>query len=369
MQEPNQSGIPTPRLALIVLVVMAALYAVDKFLARQEQNELLQQAHSYYVDGQKSMRDGNPHLAIRQFQSAHVLERSNEEYLRSLAAAQLADGDGEKSRDTLDEILRKNSNDAQANLLMARAMEHDGRFEEADAYYHRSIYGTWPAKSNSGAAVRLELAGILAQRGQRQELLSELLLLENQGGLDLATEKTIADLFLKAGSAQRAVGAFRTLAKKYPDDPQILTSLGRAYTALGDYGAARATFEKAWSRNRENKETRSDLEMVARLAELDPTLRRLPSSEKFRRSSEILAMTESEIHGCLGSRLPSEELKPLLLLAQTLNAEKIKTSPSNETAESRLELAEKLWADRAEACNTSIAPDDPLGLLMRKLTQ
>jgi tetratricopeptide (TPR) repeat protein len=282
----------------------------------------------------------------------------------------LADGSGENARDTLDEILRKNSNDAQANLLMARAMVHDGRFDEADAYYHRSIYGTWPADSHSSAGkVRLELAGMLARRGGRQELLSELLLLENQGGLDMATEKQIADLFLKAGSAQRAAGAYRTLAQKYPEDPQILTSLGRAYMSLGDYGAARRTFEKAWSRDRENKQIRSDLAMVAKLADLDPTSRRLSSSEKFRRSSEILAMTESEIHGCLQDRPPSEKLRPLLALAQTLDAEKVKTVPSNETAESRLELAETLWADRAEACNASPASDDALAPLMRKLAQ
>jgi len=366
----NQSGISTTRLALVVLIVMLALYAVDKFLARQEQNELRQQAHAYYDDGQASLRAGNAHLAVRQFQSAHVLERSNEGFLRSLAAAQLAEGAGEKARDTLDEILHKNSNDAQANLLMARAMLHEGRFDEADAYYHRSIYGTWPANSKSGAReVRLELAGMLSQRGSRQELLSELLLLQNQGALDMTTEMQISELFLKAGSPQRAVAAYRNLAQKYPDDPQILNSLGRAYMSLGDYGAARRAFEKVLSRDRENKEVQSGLAMVARLADLDPTSRRLSSIEKYRRSTEILGLTVSEIRGCLQGRSPSENLRPLLLLAQTLEAAKIKTAPSNETAESRLELAERLWAERAEACNAAPVSDEPLALLMTKLAQ
>jgi len=57
------------------------------------------------------------------------------------------------------------------------------------------------------------------------------------------------------------------------------------------------------------------------------------------------------------------------LLAQTLEAAKIKTTPSNETAESRLELAERLWAERAEACNVAPVSDEPLALLMTKLAQ
>ena len=59
---------PAPTLALIVLATMVGLYSVDKFLAGQEQSELLIEAHNHYLDGQHALHAGKTRQAVLGFQ-------------------------------------------------------------------------------------------------------------------------------------------------------------------------------------------------------------------------------------------------------------------------------------------------------------
>jgi len=352
-----RSNFPAPTVALIVLVVMTALYGIDKFLAAQERREVMQEAIDHYTAGQKLLNEGKPRQASVDFARAHSLDRANREYLLSLATAQLADTRLSAARATLDEALDEDSNDGRANLLMARLMAQNGHFKDADSYYHRAIYGEWPPNSPTPAAkARLELAHMLAEHGSNQELLSELLLLENEPAQDLATKKQIAALFLRAGSAERSANAYRRLIREDRDDADVFAGLGQAGIMAGNYRLAENAFLDALRRRLDDPRILSQLAMVARLATLDPTLRRLSSAEKYRRSVAILDLAQKELNACLPSFTPA---KP----------EEIPGPINNEMAEARLDEAEKLWKQREEACKQPPLPDDPLPLLMKKLSQ
>jgi tetratricopeptide (TPR) repeat protein len=352
-----KSNPSAPVLVLIVLAVMIALYGVDKFLAAQEKSELEQEASSHFAAGQKLLNDGKPHQAIADFARAHSLDRTNREYLLSLAAAQLSDNRLSDARAILEETLDEDSNDGRANLLMARLMAQDGHFNDADSYYHRAIYGAWPSNlPTQTAKVRLELANMLAEHGGNQKLLSELLLLQNEPAQNVATKKQIAALFLKAGSAERAADAYHRLIREDRDDVDIYVGLGQAEILAGNYRLAENAFLDALRRRLNDSHIQSQLAMVARLATLDPTLRRLSSAEKYRRSVAILDLVQNELHVCLPNAPPP---KP----------DKTRGPINNEMAEARLDQAEELWKQRDEACKQPPLPDDPLPLLMKKLSQ
>jgi len=347
-----------------------ALYGLDRFLARAEQSELETEARSEFSEGQRLLAGGKPHLAVQRLQRASSLERSNQEYELALASAELADGSIEKARETLNDLLQDDANNASANLLMARAMVRENRFKDADAHYHRAIYGRWPANSpNAVVNARLELADLLAKHGDQQELLSELLLLENQDGNDPAKEKKIAELFLNAGSASRAVEIYRKLVREEPADSQLNAVLGRAEALLGNYRAAHNAFRRALELDSGSTSIQTELTVIDELSDLDPTSRRLSSAEKFRRSQEILVLAKGELDACLSGRRIPEVLKPLLSSADQMQAEKSKGQPSNESAEERLDLAEKLWNHRGEACNEAPREEDLLPMLMKKLSK
>src|SRR3954452_3693537 len=89
----NPKTLPAPTVAAIVLVVMVALYGVDKFLASQEQLELEHEAESHFRTGQELMRTGKPDRASTEFDRAHTLKRTNRQYTLALAEAQIASHD------------------------------------------------------------------------------------------------------------------------------------------------------------------------------------------------------------------------------------------------------------------------------------
>ena len=327
---------------------MRVYTASSKFLASQEQLELQKDAQRVYRSGNALLKAGKPREAATDFARAHALERSNRDYELALAGAQLTAGEVTTSRNTLEDLLEQDSNDARANLIMARAMAAAGRFAEADSYYHRAIYGTWPANSaDRQASTRLELADLLAKRGAKEELLSELLLLQNSAP-DANREKKLAALFLAAGSPARAADAYHQLIRKNPDDADAFAGLGQAEVMRGDYSAAVSAYRNAVRRRPADDSLRAERDMTERLSELDPTSRHLSSDEKYRRSVAIL----NAITAC-DPAAASAETKPKAI--------------TNELSESVLETAEELWKSRGEKCHQD--PYDPLPTLMRKLSQ
>lgn len=375
MTSTRRPAVPAPGLALIVLAVMVALYLVDQFLARQEHAELNQEARNRYSEGVALLHAGKAHAAVGKFQRAHFLERSNIEYELALGEAQMADSDLDAARVTVTAALDANSNGGPANLLMARILAKEQRVPEADAFYHRAIYGAWPVAVQTSlslrppARARLELAQLLARQKARPELLSELLLLQNEANSDPETLRTIAGLFVDAGSPVRATAIYRELIRQNPGNIQAYAELGRAEILSGNYRAASAAFFDAVRRSPYDPQLGAELHMVSSLAVLDPTSRRLSSADKLKRSTQVLQMVLEQSTACLQTGKPPVNLQGLLDTARRLQTEKLTGPASNEASEARLEMAVKLWEARGQTCESPGAPQDPLPVLMKKLTQ
>ena len=89
------------------------------------------------------MNQGQSSQAIEKISDAIAIERTNRDYLRTLAEAQFAAGRNNDAAATLTGLLSSNSTDGQSNLLLARVMVKQGRAVEAESYFHRAIYGYW----------------------------------------------------------------------------------------------------------------------------------------------------------------------------------------------------------------------------------
>jgi tetratricopeptide (TPR) repeat protein len=342
------------RLILIVAATIVGMYGIDKFLAGQERKELRADGQRLFAQGEQLLRAGKPHDAAVSFGRAHALDRLNGDYEIALASAELADGEIDRARHTLDDVLEADSNDARANLLMARAMAEQQRWSDADSYYHRAMYGAWPAHAErERAAARMELAALLAERGNKEELLSELLLIQNDSGTD---KSKLAALFLQAGSTARAADVYHAMLRQNPEDAQALAGDAQAEMQRGNYGAARVALRAALRIRSDDAALRSQEQMVGRLANLDPTPRRLSTAEKYSRSREILTMVSDELRACAPDAAPMAAApKPKAI--------------TNELSESVLADAERLWRARNDACKQAPEPFDPLPLLMKKLSQ
>jgi tetratricopeptide (TPR) repeat protein len=328
-----------------ILLIGGGLWSADLFLATTERREVRAEARHYYERGADLLHHGQPAQAIDPLRKAYAEQRTNRAFSVALATALVETGKRDEAARILTDLLARSPNDGESNLLEARlALAHadnDGAIAEAQSYYHRAIFGNWPDLSPEQAQARkiearMELAAMLAARGMKQELLSELLELEPETAGDISAAKKVAAWYLVAGSPQRAAEAYKKLVGEDPEDASNASGLGRAELALGNYRAAESAFTRAGDPEQAN--------LAETMASLDPTIRTLSSAEKLRRSERILALVRDTLARCNAD--PQTVAK-----AQQMLDRKVRGPVTNEIAEERLSLAEDLWKSRPPACD------------------
>jgi len=248
-------------------------------------------------------------------------------------------------------------------------MVKEGDVTEAQAHFHRAIYGQWPGDAAAHrAATRMELIDLLASRGQKQELLAELIGLEADSLGDPSMQAKVAQLFLQADAPARAAAAYQAIADKDPDDFAAWEGLGDAEMQQGQYRAAHEAYLRVFLKQPNNATARAHLQLLNTVTELDPTLRQLTSSEKYRRSVRILDMTRTALAACLSKAPVSDADQQLLKEADETIAGKAPAHVTNEAAEEVLSLAENLWHEETK-CDARKASDlSALMLIMKKVS-
>lgn len=342
----------------VLSLVTIGLATADKFLARVESAEARSTAEHSFAAGERLLDQGKVDAAIDDFREAHSLARQNDAYGVQLVAALVKGGRINDAEPLLAEILQREPNDGKANLIAARLKVREGDPAEAEAHYHRAIYGRWSSGGDlARVGVRMELIEHLARAHRTQELLAELIALEAEEPADAKIQHRIGELFLLADSPARAGDVYRGLIEKDPEDAAAYEGLGEAELEQGRYSAAHDAFERASRRDPANESARTHLATLSAVTELDPTLRQITSAEKYRRSVGILQMARQESGSC-GGKLPD------LAAADAAIQRPMPAHATNEAAEALLALAENLWHAEPATCG---ARSEALRLIMRKL--
>jgi len=355
---------------LLIGASMGLLWGVDLFLARTERAEVLGEASQDFDAGSALVAAGHAADAIDPLRKAHTQDRSNRQYTLRLVAALVETGKLDEAGRLLTDLLERNPNDGETSLAEARLLAREGEWENAVAYYHRAIYGSWdsnvpPKAASPQTAVRLELVDVLIQRGLQKDLLAEILLLETEAAKDPQLLRRIAQLYLVAGSPARAEAVYRALLRDDMDDPALYSGLGDAELALGNYRGAEAAFQNAIRNGADRSRLEQRIQLAGSVAELDPTLRRLTSLEKFSRAVRILELALNTLKQC-GRGDSAQQIAG----AEKLLAAHVRGNPPNELAEERLSMAEQLWQTRIDSCGASTSgEEEPLRLVMAKITQ
>ena len=282
----------------------------------------------------------------------------------------------------MNEVLQREPNDGRANLTAARLSVKKGRTADAEAYYHRAIYGEWPDGSGDAPgsgqagrdriAARMELIDFLVENGKKQELLAELLPFEEEAGHNVLIEKKLGHLFLVAGSPARAADVYRALIRQDPRDAEAYEGLGEAEIEQGRYWEAKAALMKAAVHKPNDTSPDGRLQLANTMSALDPTPRQIPSAEKYGRSLRILDLTRASLRQCVASHpgASSKEAEELLQAAEDALSRKAPEHGTNELAEEALGLAERMWEARVRVCGGSrSAEEEPLRLIMERLAR
>jgi tetratricopeptide (TPR) repeat protein len=369
---PAGTGRPVLGLIAVIALVIAGLTALDRFLAKVENEEVQGSAQRSYETGRRLLGQGLAAKALDPLRQAHALERDNSGYTLDLIGALIALGKTGEADTLMDDILAARPNDGEANLVAARLMLKEDKLDDAEAYYHRAVYGSWPADSEAHQrAARLELIKLLVDENARQQLQGELIVLESEADGDMKLQKQLAHLFLVADAPARAAAVYRELTDRNPADSEAWAGLGEAELEEGQYRAAQSAFLRA-SNNRPDSALQPRLQLLTQLTELDPTPRRLTSMEKYNRSLRILGLAKSDFEAQLASK-PGMANPDVVQLLKEASDELAKDPPrgaTNEMAEHELDLAERIWKARLAMFGASTSTEEePLRLCMEKLLQ
>jgi tetratricopeptide (TPR) repeat protein len=240
------------------------------------------------------------------------------------------------------------------NLLLARVAARDHRPKDAIIWYQRAIYGYWPDNGLANrVAARFELVDYLERRGQRSQVVAQLM--ELAGELpedDLAERERVGRLLLRYGSPEHAAETLRGLVASAPRNPSAQEALGEAEFALGEYGAARSAFRMAQRYGSTDPQLARRIEACDEVVALDPTLVHLTASERYARAREVLRLT---LDASLSCWPPPPGLEAAALEALSRQPGRKREGDTLEV----LGLAQTLWKARPQDCG----PDDFLGAL------
>ena len=361
----NSANGPTLALGIVIVIITGSLWSLDLFLARTDREAVQNQANGLYSQGVLSLKKGNALQAVDLLRRANSLVRDNRAFQLDYVEALMAARKFDEADARIKALLDIDPNNGPANLLSARLMVQEGHIPDAEAHYHRAIYGSWPENAPAHRlTVRMELVDLLASRGEKEELLAELLAIESEAQGNTATMKQIANLYRVAGFPSRGANVYRELIQNNPDDIDAYEGLGGDEMALGDYRSALAAFLNANRRSPGNPIIQRDIGLLNAMATLDPTPRRISSVEKFARSTEILKLTRDSLNNCA----TTDEAKRLVEDCDKVLAKKVPPHVTNELAEARLTLAEQLWQERIKICGPSTSEQEhALRLIMTKL--
>ncbi len=345
--------------AITLVVIVVALSALDRSLATVESAELHAVAQRSYLEGSRLLAAGKAAEAVDPLRVAHSTERQNSDYELALISALTGAGRTADAELLLDEMLQRAPNDGRVDLVAARLMTREGKTTDAEAYYHRAIFGRWPAdEAERRIEARVELIDQLMKQNRKQELLAELISLEAQPAAGADVRKRLAGWFLLAGSPGRAAEIYRAMAANDPEDIAAAEGLGEAELEQGQYDAARAAYLQASFQHPNDASIRSHLETLNTVVALDPALRQLTSEEKYRRSLRILDMARAGLAQCAPENA-------LVASASAVLAARAPAHVTNEDAEKLLALAQQAWRTRSDTCGGG--ETDALSLLMKKL--
>jgi tetratricopeptide (TPR) repeat protein len=369
-----QPAAPTPAASVsdfimtfaIILAAIVGLLVFDTALARVDVGERKAYAAREFDTGQQLVAQGRIGEAIDHLRAASTLDGENSAYGVALAQATLTDGRPSAAEQMLLPLLERDETDGAANLAMARVLAKEGNNDAAKSYYHRAIYGRWPAGAESSRTdTRFELIDLLARTNAKEELLAELLPIQEDSTNDGAQRKRMAHLFVVAGQPSRAVTIYREILRRDSRDGDAYVGLAEAALSLGDFATARTDLLAAQKLTpADSASLQSRMILTDSVIALDPTQRGLSLAEQARRSRNLLQMTVASARHCLAAQAPqvAAALDSATALVSSANA------GAAQSIEQNISLAEQLWGLRRSRCAAE-REDGALALIQNRIAQ
>ena len=259
-----------------------AVLLVIGFLNYYYRSARSQRADQYYKTGNELLQQDRDEEAVQQFRDALSAAPGNTQYRLELGLALAKAGHPAEASVYLNALLKRDPENALANLGEARISAAEGNSTGAVKLYHRAIDGSWPAgQEQNHMQARLELASLLAKNGQQTQAIAELLAALGPAAHDMLQREKIGGLLLNYSAPREAAVVFRNLIQTDDRDAHAYAGLGQAELALENYPDAHDAFEKAVHWNPSDAASKNNLDLTAQvLAHTLPARKTLATKPK-----------------------------------------------------------------------------------------
>jgi tetratricopeptide (TPR) repeat protein/CBS domain-containing protein len=307
------------RLVPGVIATGLAVLLVIGFLNYYYRSARTARADEYYKTGNELLQQGRDDEAVQQFRNALSAAPGNTRYRLALGLSLAKAQHPEEALVYLNALLKRDPENALANLGEARIEKTEGKKAEAAKLYRKAIDGQWPAgEQRSKLDAYLEFATVLESMGQRRE----------------------------------AADALREFIRTDGREATAFAGLGDAELSLEHYPEARDAFRKALERNPSDNASQKQLALIEQVLALDPNARGLRVAQRYVRSNKILRAEISRFEQCQpGSKLADTARQALDKRPRRADLE--------DAADQDLTLAEDLWKQGSKVCaQHPLSPDD-----------
>jgi tetratricopeptide (TPR) repeat protein len=351
------------RLVPGVIAAGLAVVLVIGFLNYYYRSERSQRAAAYYKAGNELVEQSRDDEAVQQFRDALSGAPGNAQYRLALGLALAQANHSAEAAVYLNALLKRDPENAFANLGEARIAAARDKTADAVKLYHRAIDGTWPAgQEKTRMQTRFELAALLEKTGQKTQAVAELLAAAGAAARDIAVKNQIGQMLLSFGATREAVDVFREVIKTDNRNADAYAGLGSAEIALEGYDEARDAFRTALQWNPEDAMSQKELALTEAVLALDPNARGLRAAERYQRSKELLQAEVMRFDHCQpGSKAADPARKAL--------ASRPRQSALEDSADQNLALAEDLWKQEQKLCGAALSSDDATERVLSRLSK
>lgn len=368
----------TFRAALSVCVVLGIALIFTAFVSSAYERERTKLGERHFRAGQALTRADDLKGAAEEFRKALLFAPDNREYRLSLATALFSDAKLDEAESHLEQLSQEDPTNGKINLLLARVALRQHHPNQAMESYQRAVYEYWPPDEyGERRAARWELIDLLASSGNhRDQLVGELLQL--YGNLPPHSDQRlrVANLLLREHADAEAGHVFEEVLKDTPSQSadqaakdSVVAHNGLAKIALnsGDFVSARHHLQRAQRFAPDDLSTAGQLQLINEIIDIAPELPNISSSERLRRSQNLLNRVAGDLQNCTLAGEQSESLAERLEALK--QASKRKPNDESDQADLLQDAAQQLWRTRADFCGPNRAFDPAVEAVLPLLVQ
>jgi CIC family chloride channel protein len=340
----DSEEIASRRLVPGVIAAGLAVVLVIGFLNYYYRSARSDRAEQYYKTGNQLLQQDRDDEAVQQYRDALSAAPGNSQYRLALGLALVKDKHLAEASVYLSALLKRDPENALANLGEARILATEGKIADAVKLYRRAIDGTWPAgQEQTRIQTRFEAAALLEKGGLKMQAVAELLAASGTAARDTTRKKKIGQLLLSYGAPREAADVFRDVVRTDDRDAEAYAGLGEAELALENYPEARDAFQKGLARNPSDETSKKQLGLIDRVLALDPNARGLRAAARYERSKELLQAEIMRFDQCQPGNKIADAAKQAV-------ASNPRRAELEDSADRNLALAEDLWKQGQKLC-------------------